>query len=190
MRSALTGFGRLYGSHPLHLLTLVAGFALFGYVLATFKPVTLWNPHVWWQSIIVWFAAAVIAHDLVLFPVYALLDWLLSGTRVPPPPVRAHPRVPVLNYLRVPALGAGLTLLVFLPGIIKQGAPTYVAATGQNQDPFLGRWLLLTATMFAVSAGFYAIRVAVSRRRRDLAHLVAALDDVAAGPDLPAGDQA
>ncbi len=165
MRSALAGFARLYGSHPLHLLTLVTGFALFGYVVATIKPVSLWNPHVWWQSIIVWFTAAIIAHDLVLFPIYSLLDRLLSRIVVKPPRARAHPCVPVLNYIRVPALGAGLTLLVFLPGIIKQGASTYWAATGQTQDPFLGRWLLLTAAMFAVSAGLYAVRAATVHGR-------------------------
>ena len=72
---------------------------------------------------------------------------------------RPASRVPVLNYVRVPALGAGLTLLVFLPGIIKQGAPTFRAATGLTQDVFLGRWLLLTAAMFAISAVIYAIRL-------------------------------
>ncbi len=152
---------RLYGSHPLHLLTLIAGFALLGYVVATIKPVTLWNPQVWWQSIIVWFAAAIVAHDLVLFPVYAFVDSLLSRTVVQ----LAPPRVPVVNHIRVPALGAGLTLLVFLPGIIKQGAATYSAATGQTQDPFLGRWLLLTAGLFGVSAAIYAVRVTMARRR-------------------------
>ncbi|OBJ18349.1 hypothetical protein [Mycobacterium colombiense] len=160
MRSA---FARIYGSHPLHLLTMIAGFALLGYVLAVVKPVTLWNPHVWWQSIIVWFAAAIITHDLVLFPVYALVDRMLSGGRARP--AGADAAVPVLNYLRVPALGAGLTLLVFLPGIVRQGATTYRAATGQTQDPFLGRWLLLTAAMFAVSAGVYALKRAAARRR-------------------------
>ncbi len=154
MRSARAAFVRLYGSGPLHLLTLIAGFALLGYVVATFKPVALWSPHVWWQSIIVWFAAAIVAHDLVLFPVYAFLDRILSGTlRLAPP------RVPVVNHIRVPALGAGLTLVVFLPGIIKQGAATYWAATGQTQDPFLIRWLLLTAAMFGISAAIYAVRV-------------------------------
>ncbi|MCA2244258.1 hypothetical protein JF781_17980 [Mycobacterium sp. WUMAC-067] len=157
MRNA---FARLYGSHPLHLLTMIAGFALLGYAVATVKPVTLWNPGVWWQSIIVWFAAAIVAHDLVLFPVYACLDRLL-----PRRPARPGPDLPVLNYLRVPALGAGLTLLVFLPGIIEQGAETYRAATGQTQGAFLGRWLLLTAAMFAVSAGIYAIRTAMVWRR-------------------------
>ncbi len=53
---------------------------------------------------------------------------------------------------------------MFLPGIIEQGAPTYAAATGQTQEPFLGRWLLLTAAMFAVSAAAYGVRVALARR--------------------------
>lgn len=161
MRDALAGFVRLYGSRPLHLLTLIAGFALVGYVVATVKPVTLWNPRVWWQSIAVWFAAAVIAHDLVLFPIYALVDRMLVAR----PAARAHPPAPVLNYIRVPALGSGLTLLVFLPGIIRQGGATYQAATGQTQDPFLGRWLLLTAAMFALSAAIYAARAELRRRR-------------------------
>ncbi|RDH76436.1 hypothetical protein DVS77_22100 [Mycolicibacterium moriokaense] len=161
MHTALDRFRAVYGSNPLHLLTLIAGFALFGYVLATIKPVTLWNPHTWWQSILVWFAAAIIAHDLVLFPIYALVDRILvAGSRLRP----ASHSVPVLNYVRIPAMGAGLTLLMFLPGIIQQGAPVYRAATGQTQDPFLGRWLLLTAAMFAVSAVVYGIRLAVARR--------------------------
>jgi hypothetical protein len=158
----LTRFRQVYGSHLLHLLTLVAGFALFGYVLATIKPAALWNTHTWWQSIAVWFAAAIIVHDLVLFPAYAFLDRVLvAGHREQPAPDR---RPPVLNYVRIPALGAGLTLLLFLPGIIKQGAPTYLDATGQTQDPFLGRWLLLTAAMFATSAVIYAIRLVVVNR--------------------------
>lgn len=165
MHRRIPAFAMLYGSRPLHLLTLITGFALFGYVVATIKPVTLWNPSMWWQSIIVWFAAAVIAHDLVLFPIYACLDRLLSRVATTPARVRPADRVPVLNYVRVPALGTGLTLLVFLPGIIGQGAGTYLAATGQTQDPFLGRWLLLTAAMFAVSATVYAIRVSLVHRR-------------------------
>ena len=163
MHSAFARFRAVYGSHPLHLLALIAGFALFGYVLATVKPATLWNPNTWWQSIIVWFAAAIIAHDLVLFPIYAFVDRiLLAGSGIRPP--RSETSVPVLNYVRVPALGAGLTLLMFLPGIIEQGAPTYAAATGQTQEPFLGRWLLLTAAMFTASAVLYAIRLVSARR--------------------------
>jgi hypothetical protein len=162
--SALSrSFGVVYGSRPLHLLTMLSGFALLGYILATFKPATLWNSGTWWQSIAVWLAAAVIAHDLLLFPLYALADRALFA-RIG----RAAadlPNISARNHIRVPALGAGLTLLVFLPGIIQQGAPAYQAATGQTQQPFLGRWLLLTAAMFAVSAICYAARLAVARYR-------------------------
>jgi hypothetical protein len=160
-------FGVHYGSHPLHLLTMVSGFAMLGYILATFKPATLWNPGTWWQSIAVWFGAAVIGHDLLLFPLYALVDWLLSRRvgRRDSPVTRHHPKVLARNHIRVPALGAGLTLLIFLPGIIEQGAPTYQAATGQTQQPFLGRWLLLTAAMFSISAVIYAVRLAIARFR-------------------------
>lgn len=155
-----TRFATIYGSHPLHLLTMLSGFALMGYILATFKPATLWNPGTWWQSIAVWFAAAVIVHDLLFFPLYALADRVLSA-RQP----RGRPKVLARNYIRVPAMGAGLTLLIFLPGIIEQGGPTYLAATGQTQQPFLGRWLLLTAAMFGTSAICYTISLAAARRR-------------------------
>jgi hypothetical protein len=163
-------FTTIYGSHPLHLLTMVSGFALLGYQLATVRPATLWNPGTWWQSIAVWFAAAVVAHDLLLFPLYALVDRLLF-VRIGRRPRGRHPKVLARNYIRVPALGAGLTLLIFLPGIIEQGGPAYQAATGQTQQPFLGRWLLLTATMFAVSAAGYAVRLILARRRAQAAPL-------------------
>ena len=157
-----TRFSTIYGSHPLHLLTMVSGFALLGYIIATFTPATLWNPGTWWQSIAVWFAAAIIGHDLLLFPLYALADRVVStrtGRRL------GHPKVLARNYIRVPALGAGLTLLIFLPGIIEQGGATYQAATGQTQQPFLGRWLLLTAAMFTISALVYVARLVAARRQ-------------------------
>jgi len=52
---------------------------------------------------------------------------------------------------------------LFLPGIIRQGQKTYLAATGQTQEPFLVRWLLLTALFFATSAITYGIRTARHR---------------------------
>jgi hypothetical protein len=155
----------------LHLLTMVSGFALLGYTLATFRLTQLWNQATWWQSIAVWFVAAVVVHDLVLFPLSALADRLLatrfgSSARVTRQSSSRGPEVSARNYIRIPALGAGMTLLVFLPGIIEQGAPTYQAATGQTQQPFLGRWLLLTAVLFAISAVGYAARRSVACRKR------------------------
>ena len=162
-------FARFYGADPLHLLAVLFTFALAGYAVAVVGPQNLWNQDVWWKSIAVWFLGAVIAHDLVLFPLYALADRsLTSGLnamrgRRPPRPQS----VSALNYIRVPTLASGLTLLLFLPGIIEQGADAYLAATGLTQEPFLDRWLLLTATFFAVSAVAYATRLALSRKDGD-----------------------
>jgi len=94
-------------------------------------------------------------HDLVLFPLYAGADRVL-GTLLPGPQV---------NYLRVPALGAGLTFLMFWPGIVRQGEVTHLAATGLDQAPYLGRWLALSAVLFAASGLVYGARVAVRRVR-------------------------
>lgn len=161
----LRRFRKVYGAHPLHLLALLAGFALFGYVVSVIGLVALWNPQVWWQSILVWFLAAVILHDLVLFPLYALADRSLdAGLRTLRGHVKSGPRVPPVNYVRIPVLASGLLLLVFLPGIVEQGADTYRAATGQNQEPFLGRWLLAVAVIFAVSAVAYAVRLGAAAR--------------------------
>ena len=166
MRVALARFRDFYGSHPLHLLLMLASFAVLGYKLATFTPAILWNHEVWWKSIAVWFAAAVVAHDLVLYPAYALADRILSVTSSGRP-LSKQSRTPAINYIRIPTLSSALLLLVFLPGIIKQGAQTYITATGMTQDGFLGRWLLLTAALFGVSAVTYAIRLGSTHRTRD-----------------------
>jgi len=158
-----------YGAHPLHLLTLLACFAFVGYVISVMGPKQLWNSRVWWQSILVWFLGAIVLNDLVLFPFYALADRSLhAGWRA----VTGHlpdrkPRVPIINYLRIPALGSGLLFAMFFPGIIEQGAPAYLRATGLTQAPFLDRWLLITAVLFGSSAVAYAARsVLVGRRQR------------------------
>ncbi|MCK5752217.1 MAG: hypothetical protein KAH46_05890 [Mycobacterium sp.] len=154
-------FRGLYGSHPAHLLLMLAGLAAFIAVIATMTPAALWNPQSWWQSIGVWFVIAVVAHDLVAFPLYAAADRILTHARPLP-----RTTVPLINYLRVPALAATLTFVLFLPGIIEQGEPAYRAATGQTQQPFLARWLWLTAAFYAATALTYGVRLSLARRRR------------------------
>ena len=164
MRHALTAVRKFYGANPLHLLALIGCFALAGYAAAQ----TLANPQ--WPVMLAWFAAAVIGHDLVVFPLYALADRSFSGAlrAVRPRGSAAPPLVPAVNHIRVPALGTGLLFLVFFPGIIQQGRQTYQAATGRTQEPYLGRWLLLVAAMFAISAVIYAVRLGRAlHQRRD-----------------------
>jgi hypothetical protein len=145
-----------YGAGPGHLAVMLACFALAAYAGA----LLLGDPSL--LTILVWFVGAAVVHDLVLFPLYSLADRGLvrvSG--------RPRGRVPVVNHIRVPALAAGLTLVMFLPGIIRQGGPTHLAATGLDQQPYLGRWLWLVAGFFAVSAAVYAIRLVTTRSAAD-----------------------
>ncbi len=167
MRALITRFTAFYGANPLHLLGTIAAWALAGYVVTVLGPQALWNPGVWWQSIGVWFLAAIVAHDLVLFPLYALADRSLTGALAAVRAAQAGPppRVSPVNYLRVPTLAAGLSLLLFFPGIIQQGQSTYLAATGQTQQPFFGRWLLLVAALYGLSALAYAARLAIVGHR-------------------------
>ena len=141
---------RLYGDRLFHLILVVAALALGAYTVVVLGVGNLFNPIVWWQSIAVWFVVAVIGHDLILFPLYTLADRLLRMRRAAPKDRRGEPQlpsthIPLTNYLRIPTLAAGLVLLLFLPGIIEQGAPTFWSATGLTQAPYLSRWLLLTA---------------------------------------------
>lgn len=158
---------RTYGAHPAHLVLVVAGFVVAVYVVFVIGLSTLWNPDVWWQSIIVWFIAAAIVHDLVLFPAYATGDRVLTGVvkliRRAGGRRGREPLVPVLNFIRIPVLAAGLVTLIFLPGIIAQGKASYLRATGQTQEPFLQRWLLLCLAILVLGAIAYAVTVLVAR---------------------------
>ena len=151
----LTRFRRLYGAGPLHLLVVVPTLAVAGYAVLT---LLVGDPS--WLRITVWFLAAVVANDLVLNPLAAVLDAVLRGGLRWLPAAPAAPTT--VNYVRVPALGAALTFLVFFPGIVRQGEPVVIGQSGLDQSPFLLRWVLLVVGMVAVSAVAYL----VARRRR------------------------
>jgi hypothetical protein len=161
---------RLYGARISHLIVVLASLALGFYVVLLLGVDQLFNPTVWWQSIAVWFAVAVIGHDLILFPLYAAADWLLlllrrAATNHASALPRPAKHLPLTNYLRIPTLAAALLLMMFLPGIIEQGAATYHAATGLTQTPYLSRWLMLTAVFYLASALWYAVKTVWQQRR-------------------------
>ncbi len=101
---------RWYGANPLHLLALLACFALAGYAatqLVRSRP----------ESVAIWFVGAVVGHDLVLMPLYSIADWsVLAAVRHRAPNL---PPVPWINYLRVPAGLSALLLLVWFPLILR-----------------------------------------------------------------------
>jgi len=136
-----------YGAGPLHLTVLLASFALAGAAALKIAPDPLRLRYA------AWFLGAVLLHDLVLLPLYTLLD--RSATTV------LGPRSAVsgaINHLRVPALLSGLLLLLFAPLILQRSEPAYGTASGLTQDAYLGRWLTLTAVLFTTSAALYLVR--------------------------------
>jgi hypothetical protein len=142
---------RHYGAGPLHLLALLSCFALVGYLVIRI----LDGPE--GLRVLVWFAGAAVAHDLILWPLYALADRSTTATArrhsAPLPPVRW------VNHLRVPAVLSAVMLAVSFPLVFRLSEPTYHAASGLTENPYLGRWLLLTGVAFGASAVLYAWRV-------------------------------
>ncbi|MGH2913989.1 MAG: hypothetical protein ACRDMX_03270, partial [Solirubrobacteraceae bacterium] len=157
--TALKRFQALYGAGPLHLLALLASFAIAGAaVVGWFQ-----RPHDI-VSVLEWFGAAIAVHDLVLVPLYSLLDRIAFG--------RLGKRVDgaqrttglgLVNstpYLRVPAILSGLLLAVFFPVIVGLGAHTELSASAITERGYVTRWLLVTGVMFAASGAAYAAAVA------------------------------
>ncbi|MCL7375556.1 hypothetical protein M1203_01615 [Streptomyces sp. 35G-GA-8] len=140
-------FRRLYGESPAQLLILLASFAVCGYA-----GVRLLGGD--WPLIVLWFVGVAVLHDLVLVPLYSLGDravrTALARRRRPAP--RAG-----VNYVRVPAFLSLLLLLVYWPLVLRTPEP-YEPATALDIDVFLGRWLLITAALFALSAAWLLIR--------------------------------
>jgi hypothetical protein len=182
VRAAARRLRRWYGASPLHLLALVAALALGGYAAAA---VVTAGP---WGGIAVWFAVAIIGHDLLLFPLYSLADlsvrrllpgWAggVSGTDRADRAARMSGadgtadmtagRVvpPVVNYLRVPAAFSVLVLIVWFPLILGLSHGTYHRASGLTTSPYLGRWLAVTGALFAGSAACYALALRRAGRR-------------------------
>ncbi len=148
---------RYYGAGPLHLLSLVACFALAGYAVSR---LVASGPA---ERVLVWFVGAFLAHDLVVWPLYALAD--RSALRLARHHPERLPTVPWINHLRVPVVISASLLAVSFPLVLRLSEPVYHAASGLTETPFLGRWLLVTGIAFAASAVLYALRLGRALRR-------------------------
>lgn len=157
----ITWIRRWYGARPLHLLALLAAFALAGYAVQAVVGAGQW------RGFAIWFIAAVIGHDLLLFPLYSLADLSLrrllprraSGTHGAPvwTDVPAPMAPPVLNYIRIPAGLSALLLAVWFPLILRLSSAAYFRASGLSTAPYLWRWLAVTGVLFGASAVCYAL---------------------------------
>ena len=150
-------FSRLYGSNPLHLLVTIACFAIAGYAankLAAGGDV---------KGILIWLVGAVIGHDLILFPLYAIADRSIMAVFRRRPP--ALPAVPWINYLRVPVVFSAILFMIWWPLIFR--LPTdFTDKTDLPTNVYMGRWLAVTGALFLLSALAFAVRLAVGGGRR------------------------
>jgi hypothetical protein len=140
----------------IQLLALLASFVVAGY--AGIRLLT--------GSVVgtgVWFVGSAVVHDLVLFPLYAGIDAALVLMLRRRPELAIVAGVRWLNYLRVPAVISGLLLLVWSPLILRVSDGAYHAASGLSAQPFLPRWVAVTAVLFAISAVTLVARVATVR---------------------------
>jgi hypothetical protein len=140
------------------LLALLASFVVAGYAgvrLLNGDPV----------GVGAWFVGSAVVHDLVFFPLYAGADAAVVTLLRRRPALATVAGVPWLNHLRVPAVISGLLLLVWSPLILRLPT-TYFEASGLSAQPFLLRWVVVTAALFAISAVTLVVRAARNRPSR------------------------
>ncbi len=144
----------LYGASPLHLLAVIASFAIAGYAFFRIAgaPSAL--------QTLIWLGAAAIAHDLIAFPLYSGLNLIARRSLAGRTDEREEDRrVPVINHLRIPFFLSALALLLFFPEILGLDSSNYADDTGLSGDVFLTRWIGLCAVLFLGSALIYAVRL-------------------------------
>ncbi|MFH9728237.1 hypothetical protein ACH4M4_35515 [Streptomyces sp. NPDC017254] len=148
--SRTTAFRRRYGASPLHLLLVLTSFALAAYAgVRLLEGDTL--------GVALWFVGAALLHDLVFLPLYVVTDRAVQRLFRGRAGAGEAPPRPSVNFVRVPLFVSGLLLLVWWPLILRR-VPHYTAATGLPADGFLGRWLLITAALLALSAAIFLVR--------------------------------
>ena len=157
----MAGFARNYGAGPLHLLAALASFAVAGYAALRIRDLGAAG------NVAVWFVGVVVVHDLLLLPLYSLVESIASRcTHATAKPARTGapqpPGVLLLNHVRVPAMISGLLFLLYFPSILSRN-DGYVGASGLDSGVYLGRWLALTGALFMLSGLLYAVRRGRSR---------------------------
>jgi hypothetical protein len=150
----MRAFRSLYGDSPLHLLAVIASFAIAGYAFLRIVE----NPSA--VGTLIWFIGAAIAHDMIAFPLYSGLNLIANRAIGGREESREDRRlVPVINHIRIPAFLCALSLLLFFPAILGLNSANYEKDTGISSDVFFTRWLGLCAALFLGSAVIYALRL-------------------------------
>ncbi len=162
----MSKFRARYGASPLRLLLVLCSFALTGYA-----GIRLLDGDEPWL-VVVWFVGAALLHDLVLLPLYTATDRAAQTVlgRHPEPAAQGDGNAPArrwINHVRVPVFLSGVLLLTYFPLILGQ-VENFTAYTGLPDDVFLGRWLLISAALFGLSALLLLARMWSARTTRPI----------------------
>lgn len=152
----MTALRRRYGASPLHLLAHLAILPLAGW--AILQLMDLSNA----ANVLLWFVAAVLLHDAVVWPLYSGIDRAADAASAA---VDRGGHVRAINHVRVPLGLSALMFLVFFPAILERAEGNFQRVSGVPWDGHLERWLLVSFALFAGSAVLYAVRVRRARGR-------------------------
>lgn len=147
----MSRFRENYGAGPLHLLSSVAMGAIVIYALSQIAGAS--EP----IDFAIWFAGAVIAHDMIAFPLYSVLGLIAGGATAKAP-------ANTINYIRVPAFLSAIAFVVFFPFILGIDADYFQEKTGVEPSGYFEKWLLLTAVLALASALLFAINLRRAKR--------------------------
>lgn len=138
-----------YGRGPIHLLGVI-----FCYSLATYAAVKLFDNVSLWIALA--FPAGIFLHDFVLFPIYSGIDRALKRVQRRQ---RREGKISVgwVNHVRVPVIVSFVLFLAYFPIILRLPEDRELY-TSLSPDPYLYRWLIVTAVFIAGSAFSYMLR--------------------------------
>ena len=150
---------RWYGAGPLHLLVM-----LFALALAAVAVRALGLSAV--LSVGLWLVGAAVLHDLLLVPVYSVLDrGLVAALHRRRSGVPGTVGPAALNYVRVPLAFSLLLLGMFFPLVLALEPVGYPSAVALPVDVYLGRYLGLVAAMGATSLVLFGVHTVLRSRR-------------------------
>jgi hypothetical protein len=160
-------FRSLYGAGPVNLVVILLSFAIAGAAVEGWfqRPRDV-------ETVIEWFVAAILLHDLVAVPLYTLLDRIAFGWLRRRPGggsgggARRRTVLGAVNstpYLRIPAILSGLLLIVFFPVVFGLGSQSELDASGIAESGYLARWLIASGVMFGLSGVVWGVAVGRTR---------------------------
>lgn len=153
----ISAWKKVYGASPLHLLGQIIAFVIAVYAYLQIIDVTSTDN----LSLLIWFVAGALLHDMIFVPIYLILD-LIARLGIQDHALR---NVRLINHIRFPLAISGIMFFVLFPLIIGKSKPNYERLSGDAYPDYLGRWLLIVAVLFVVSAISYAVRLRIDATR-------------------------